>query len=510
MLLLVATALAAPAPVLATDGAPLHDGVGALLLAVEAHLSHEGPDACLTPLVAELRLRADELTPAERAWATQALMPWKRDFQDPVKPLRATPPPPAPDPGSASEPCFSLGANRITSDHFAVEWDDGTISESTAEGFLDSLEEGYAVEVDELGWKPPLQGNNYLVLAYVQPGSAQGAYTTIESCGRGLVPYIVAYAGSFSNRSWGETMAVHELNHALQFGYGFAWEFWWWEATATYVGGVVYPNSDWWAYYVTGYSENPHLAFNASDQNDQDIFWHMYGMGLWGAYLHEYQGGHDTVLATWEAAEGESGMYTYGMDDAFDDLELDFDAAYADFVVRNTVMDYEDQDAIPNVDERAEIDTLPDGDEVDGSSRPQGHGQTYIRFEKEAGEGDLVVEFSGDTDADWLVQLVEVSRTDVLRVVAADIVDGVGSVTMPGFGGNDVVLVASPLEGDDTRYGFTWSADVVEPAPVADDPLDEGDGDGEVAAGCGCDTGGTPALGIGALLGLAALARRRR
>ncbi|MDP2306910.1 MAG: MYXO-CTERM sorting domain-containing protein [Pseudomonadota bacterium] len=500
MLLLVASAL------VTTGLAAPHASTSAqgLLAAVEAHLSHEGPDACLTPLVNELKLRAAELTPAERAWATSALMPWKADLLDPVAPVRAAgEAPPAP---FASEPCFSLGENRITSAHFAVEWDDGTISEATADNFLESLEEGYTVEVDELGWKAPLQNDDYLVLAYVQEGSYQGAYTTIESCGRGVVPYIVAYAGSFSNRSWAETMAVHEFNHALQFGYGYSWEFWWWEATATYIEGVVYPTSNWWASYVSGYSNNPHIAFNASDQNDRDIFWHMYGMGLWGAYLDEYVGGPDTVLATWESASG--GTYSYGMRAAFADLGLDFDAAYTDFIVRNTVMDYADQGAIPGVDERASIDELPASDEIDGSTRPQGYGQTYIRFEKEAGEGDLVVSFEGEADVPWSVQLVEVTRDEIVRVVAAEIVDGVGTVTLEGFGAEDVVFVASPLKDGDTKYGFTWSAELVEPA-VEEVVVDEV-GDEEAPGGCGCASGGGPGAGIGLLLGLAAIARRRQ
>lgn len=472
----------------------------ALLASLRDHLDHG--EGCLTPLVAEIKERADELTPAQRAEATRLLTPWKADLLAPVTPLRAAPPPPDATP---TEPCFSMGENRLTSAHFAVEWDGSTISEATATNFLDALEEGYEVEVG-LGWKEPMQGDDYLVLAYVQAGNYQGAYTTVDYCGGGMVPYIVAYAGSFSSRSWADTMAVHELNHALQFGYGFAWEFWWWEATATYIESQVYPTSNWWAYYVTGYSDNPELAFNASDQNDQDIFWHMYGMAIWGAYMDEYIGGHDAVLDTWEAADGErSDTYGFGMRDAFEEMGLDFDAAYVDFIAKNVVMSYEAQRVLPEVAERDEVRALPASDEADGSQRPQGYGQTYTRIEKGAGEGDLVLSFDGDEDAPWSVQLVEVDGDAILRVVAADVVDGVGTVTLEDFGANDVVLVVSPLVDSDSRYGYTWSAEVVEPEEVEDEPVDTK----EASYACGTATGGT-SLGLGALLGIAAMVRRRR
>ncbi len=498
MLLLLPAAFAATPP-------------GDLLAQVQAHLDHG--EGCLTPLVAELVERADELSPEERRAATALLTPWKSDLRAPVTPLRTAPPPPA---ALASEPCFSAGDNRVTSEHFAVEWDGDTISESTAQDFLDALEDGYRVEVEELGWKEPLQGDDYLVLAYVQENDRyQGAYTYYESCGRGIVPYIVAYSGSFSNRSWAETMAVHEFNHAIQFGYGFAWEFWWWEATATYIEGQVYPSSNWWAYYVEGYTANPYLAFNASNQDDSDIFWHMYGMAIWGAYIDEYLGGPDTVLATWEASDGERGSsYSFGMQEAFEEIGLDFDTAYRDFIAKNVVMAYEAQAVLPDVDERDEIDELPVTEEVDGSTRPQGYGQTYTRIEADAGEGDLRVIFDGEPEVPWSVQLVEVSRNEILRVAEAEVVDGEGEVTLAGFGEEDVVLVVSPLVSDDSKYGYTFTAEIVEPpaeeGPDADGGAAASDGDGvEEHAVCGATGAGVPGA-LGLLLGLATIVRRRR
>jgi MYXO-CTERM domain-containing protein len=310
-------------------------------------------------------------------------------------------------------------------------------------------------------------------------------------------------------------MAVHEFNHAVQFSYGFAWEFWWWEATATYVESQVYPDSNWWAYYVTGYTDSPGIAFNASDQNDQDIFWHMYGMAIWAAYMDEYLGGHETVLATWQASDNERGTYTFGMPDAFEEIGLDFDAAYTDFIAKNTVMLYEAQNVLPSVDETRSIDELPASANPDRDERPEGYGQVYTRIEAGAGEGELVLDFEGEDDIAWSVQLVEVDRDEILRVEVAEIVDGVGTVSLADFGDEDVVVVVSPLEYDGSRHSYEWSAYIAEPPPGDDtggdtDALVDGDGEEKPGGGCGCDSGGTQAAGALALLGFAALSRRRR
>ncbi len=488
MLFLLGSALAAPHP---------------LIDRLRAHLNEESPDTCLTGLVEELRIHAEELTVEERAFATTTLTPWKHDFIDPVVPLRAASPTnAAPPDGEPTEPCFSIGANRITSAHFAVEWDTGS-SRSDAQGFLAALEDGYESQVNTYGWDPPMQISNYLVLAYIADGNYASAYTTIESCGPGgEVPYIVAYEGSFYSDGWSDTMAVHELNHALQFGYGSAWEFWWWEATATYVESLVYPDAgEWWGPYVDGYTNNPHIALAASDQNDDDVFWHMYGMAILAFYLDEYQDGPDTVRATWEIAEREPGYYTFGIEDALDAMELDYDAIYLDFIARNAAMEYAYRTDFPTVELADEIGNLPAEGGDDRDTRPQGYGQNYIRFKAGIGDGDLHVTFSSDELVDWAVLLVEVHSHAVVQVVEGAVTDGAADLTLSGFGEDDVYLVVSPLSSSDDDHSYEWTAEVVTPPAIL--PDEEG------PAACGCDTRGGVGGAAGILLGLAALLRRR-
>jgi hypothetical protein len=325
---------------------------------------------------------------------------------------------------------------------------------------------------------------------------------------------MVAYEGSWSSMSWADTMAAHEFNHALQFGYGFAHEFWWWEATATYVEDSVY-DSDWWAYYITGYSDNPQIAMDASSQDDQDIFWHMYGMAIWGFYLDEYQGGLATVLGTWEAAERERGTYTFSQEEALGELGLDFRAAYLDFVARNVVMDYAQQRLFPDIDTVGSIDALPAEGGETGRQAPEGYGQNYVEIEEGLGEGDLVVTFAGEDSVEWALLLVEHDGSAILRTVESTFEGGAGEVVLEGYGEHPVGLVVTPLADSDSRRDYSYTAELRSPPEPEPDDTGSADTDGGenadedgvgINGGCACaSAAGGEADRAGAMLAAAAL-----
>lgn len=545
--LLVAAAAAAPTPIAAAVPGPgghapttrlsasAHDALLTRFRAFtspdhQAELAAVGHGDCLTELMLDLEAHWGLFTDAERAEITHALAPEKHDLFAPLA-ARMAPPPP-----DGTDSCVGQQrANRVVGDHFVVEWDSG-IDEGQANDFLDALEYAYDVEIDELGWRAPDGDTRYLMPAYVQAGNYAGAYTTVRSCGGFQTPYIVAYAGSFSAGNWYETMALHEFNHASQFGYGYAFEFFWWEATATYIEEQVLPNSNWWSTYVVGYTDNPQMAMAAFSQSDQDVFYHMYGMAIWGFYLDEHQGGADLVRQTWEEASRQGGQYSYTQEDVLTDLGYDYDAAYADFVARNAALDYREHRYMRAVDQVESINSLPANGASESRTAPQGYGQNYIRFNSSAGDGDstLVVHFHGGGSVPWLAELAEVNGNSVVRAVVGDIGarTGEGDVRIDHFGDNDVILIVSPLQDDDNDYTYTWEAELI---PATEDTgggnggedtgeggNGGGDGDGggnggdtgEVKVslpGCGCASGGgaLPSL-AGVALGLAVLAGRRR
>lgn len=494
----------------APDLADVHDG---LLARFDAEA---GNAECLTGLVQALHDHWDLFTPAERARMTGVLAPFKHDLFDAL-PVHA---PAAPPSNFASDTCFGQqNDNRVVGNHFVVEWNDGAATQATAQSFLEDLEFAYTAEIEELGWNPPATDGRYLMLVMISDQNMGGAYTTVSSCGGVYAPYIVAGKDAVTYGSWTEEMAAHEFNHSIQFNTSFAPEAWWWEATATYVQGIVRTTNNW-ADYVSGYSALPYIAMGASSQSDQDIFYHMYGMMIWGVYLDNYQGGGDVVRQTWENAMSERSQYGYSAPDMMADLGLDFDTVYTDFITRNAAMDYSDHDILPKIDIVDRVSELPASGAGDGDTRPQGYGQNYIRISSDAGSGPLTVDFTGDSDVDWVIVLAESSGDAILRSASTMVSGGSGQVTLDDFGTDDVYLIVSPLTDSTKKRDYSWTASVPPPADTGDDTGAGGngggnggqaDGTGVEKSGCGCASapdGG--ALALASALAALGLARRRR
>ncbi len=505
MLLLAGIALAAPLE--STMDVRTH---------LMAALEQRPENGCLTPLVHELNQHWQELTVEERARATAVLAPSRTDLFAPFPPRKGPPPPPA-----AKDSCEGQQMNnRVTGAHFVVEWDAG-ITEATANRFLEALELSYEVEVEEMGWEPPVGDGEFLLPAYVENRDTNGAYTYVTNCDNKYMPYISAGRNSWQNADWGDIMASHEFNHTLQFAYSFAPELWWWEATATWIEAYVYPSINQWAWYVTGYSDYPYVAFDASSQEDEVVFYHMYGMALWSFYLDEYHGGPDTIREIWENASRARGNDAIDIDDMMKDIDIDWEDAFVDFSARNTVMDYAHHEVIPEVRLTDTVTTLPAEGESARSTKPEGHGQNYIKFGKGLGDGTLTIDFTGDPGADWSVQLVEASRSAVERSVVQHIEGGEGTISMQDVGNKDVFLVVSPLEDSENGYSYSWSASLDTSGATGDTGAtqDTGRADGDsdenkisIGQSCACASGSevpTSALLFGALAGVLGARRRR-
>jgi len=478
--------------------------------------------ACLTQLVAELKRDWHLFSASERAEMTAVLSPWKADLLDPdmvVHEDGSVPPPASPCNGYQYD-------NFIDGRYHSVQWEDGAVTEGRAERFLESLDFSYEVEVEDQGWKAPNRITSYPMGVYIVNGNYAGAYTTVAECGSTWQPYVVAYAGGLVGGTWYKTMACHEFNHAAQFSYGQAHEFWWWEATATYVEEYVYPEYNEWASFVGTYGDVPHVGLNASAGNsdDQTLFYHTYAMAIWGFYLDQYWGGLDLVLETWELSYDrafDTRGYDYWMPDVIEDAGLPFDEVWTGFMAANAVMAYAERDEFPEAERTDEVGALPADGEESSRYEPQSLGMAFVTFDGDLGdEGDMLeVSINGQNGPDWYAVLVRGDDAiDETVVFEIDQETGRGTARVAFDGDTDLHLVVSPVDEDAQGYsyrwdraddyGFSWDAELVAAEDLAEAP--PAVSEGETTSGCGCTAGpaGTPFAG--ALLGLVAVARRRQ
>lgn len=525
MLVVLLAGIAAAAPASAWERERLLAAFDGHFAAAAPH-AHAGPGAgsCLTGLVAELRAGWQHLTPADRARVSATLSPGRALVEPPAPPAGPPPPPEA--------PCFGyIEPNHLDGEHFSVQWADGTISEDDAQDFLDALELSWSREVDDLGWlQPDLDGQPMLV--QVIDGNYAGAYTTVDRCGASYVPYVVAYEGSFNQGIWHRIMAAHEFNHASQFSYGYAHEFWWWEATATWMEEYVYPSSNDWSNYVWAYGEMPEVGLNASagNSNDQWLFYHTYAMAIFAFYLDWNHGGHDTVLDTWKEARTEAFEtrgYDYWMPDVIADMGLDWDEVWTGFLAALSVMDFEQRGSFPRTPLLDTVTALPAEGGDDGRSTPQSLGANFIRFDEESVPAGTEIEVTvqGVEGPVWYGVLVRgnQSRDEVVPLVFDE--NGLGTARIVMDGSTPVTLAVSPMDADaqgysyrwtnaDT-YAYTWSAAPVEAAGEGDTgaPADRNTADAEDEKGgllAGCSAAGGPPAGALGLLALGFVGLRRR
>lgn len=503
----------------------------AFLARGDATASGERPFDCHLGLVAEIEAHWSEFDPAQQAALTEAFAPFKASLVDPMPQAAWTglDGPDGLDVGgpklfAGSDTCWGQqGSNRVLTEHFSVEWDSASVGMATATAFGEALEKSWEEEFGPMGWKEPDGSNNYKIMAFISGDNYASAYTTVSACGSVYMPYIVAGRGSFSSGVWYQDMAGHELNHASQYAYSVQFlnegGLWLYEATATYTQDQIWPTHEIWSQYTSGYADHPGIAMAASDQEDQTIFYHMYGMNIWLFWLDENGMGPDGARQQWEQVEENERFGDRTEVDLLTDLGFDFYELYKGFMAANTVMDYRQRRYHPEIDVEDYVDELPAEGGASGSQTPQQHGQHYIQLADRAFDAELPnldVSFDGRVGGEWIALLVGASDDEVQMIVEVPLDDGLGDGQLEDWGQYDEVwLVVSPTSdaGEDWSYDWTLAASAPpEPEPEPEDtdaPLDSGEQPTLIGCGCAPGTGPSPAFGIAGLLALV-ISRRRR
>jgi len=391
-----------------------------------------------------------------------------------------------------------MGGSRLTSEHFAIEWETGLIAAETAQETLDHFESAWAFEVEEQGWRAPVGSEDYLLLIELETGSGQ-EYTYGSTCpdGREMAVFKVFVSGIYA-----ESVAAHELHHAIQAAYGFAHERWFWEATATWVQWHAVPSEDNYVHDLVsqGYLAYPELALTRSDRDTNEHAAHQYAMALFLETLPE-----GMVQELWEAGEGRDESFNWPIEDAFAAIGEDLDSHYLSFV-EDAVTDRWGL-GLPTA--RSGLGAYPADSKAPDGFWPETRGQSLVWLDPDGVDpehGDVAITVDVDPEAELVGWLVA-QREDSWEVQDVEVIDGMGEVVLDDLSTTDegAWLVLTPLAGDLTDWLYLLTAEAVGDPPANKPRTSSGAGFEEPGA---CSIGGFGAGGAW-LLGLMALRRRR-
>jgi hypothetical protein len=206
-----------------------------------------------------------------------------------------------------------------------------------------------------MGHAVPDGSDVYLLNVYLGNSGAgaptinfDGAYASIDGQG---YPYIVLSPSVASYFDMGPeyepyaaTTAVHELYHTVQFATGsFLADdaYWFWEATADWVAGEIYPQHESSYAFVGAWALYPHVAIDFADYADEGLLieLHQYGASIFPQYLTDVAGDWQIVRDAWVNG-GANGDPLETLDTGLAALGTDVREAFADFAARLPVWDY--------------------------------------------------------------------------------------------------------------------------------------------------------------------------
>ncbi len=368
-----------------------------------------------------------------------------------------------------------------------------------------NLEAAWAFIVGSEGYPAPTNTNEYLLDIYLgNTGDGApdinflGAYTTMYETSP-YMSYIVIHPDIISFNPVSQEIAAHEFFHTIQFGIvfqspGFCFsgqdDFWWWEATSMWMEDVVYPDLNYYASAIDGYAEAPHLSLYDSS------FMLVYSRVIFAKYLSENRGGNKAIHSIWTTCS-PSGVQE-GIDSYLrEEQDWNLDYAYEEFVIKNTVMDYQEGYLYPDVvlyDLHDEFPVLVET--INAKDRPRDLGASFIVFQSPGpltGKA-LRLAFDGEDesvrqDVQWSVMLTLVSRNgyEPSRIKLDE--KNRGEALVKGFGDSIIAVYMIPTvlnrhRSSSVGVNYKYFADIVD----EENDEDSDSSDDDPACG-GCHSG---------------------
>ena len=207
-------------------------------------------------------------------------------------------------------------SNELYSDNFVVKWGSG-VSQNEAQNILTAMEVAWDSEINDLGYLPPVGTDQYYFNVYIgdtgsgtPDGYGAAGYFTQDSEG---FPMIVI-AKTTAQSEYLDMTAAHEFFHAIQ-GRAARYDYdptgpsaWFWEATANWAEGRVYPGTSNMAGFLMGYAFFPHYPvnyFNYPDSGSLDEF-HQYGAFIFPLHITEIEADDSVIWNAWNDSGSDS------------------------------------------------------------------------------------------------------------------------------------------------------------------------------------------------------------
>ncbi len=471
------------------------------LLPAWRHLA-EAPPQCPTGLLAQLRGHWQKLHPQQRHEIEWSTSPYYRGWlanggsswrEGDVWAAQS----------AARDTCFapdqaleSLGPyDRIeSSQHFAVYFNESDeVTNERVTELLSWLEESLQVQRDELGFLGPNLIESYQLLVAVEllPSPSVGAFTSITPCGPSeQMAFIVINSQWFTDDQRLQSLAPHELFHAIQVRYAFDafWgnpdptNQWWIEASAAYQERVVYPELDEiQGSHALQWTREPWRSLQSHDSGG-----FQYGSYLLAASIHESLDSSLWHQQLWEGFAGRSELSVIpDLDAVLLDHDTSFTREYGQFIERAATMDFEFNDKLTSPAELFElgqgglvavhsadefpIEAIAPGNE--SPPAPEYLGTSYVQVEAPDGANALLIEVHGlpdNTGASraWEVRLIATADSEPLashRLALANSdesdSDNGGTILLDGFGGayDGLLIAASPTGQGSVAGPAAWS-----------------------------------------------------
>ena len=236
--------------------------------------------------------------------------------------------------------------------NFAIRWGSTSgFTEADVERLANTFEDSWVVQIDDLGFPQPQTSDTYKFNVYIgdtgqgAPSSyGAGGYFYLDTQG---YPMIVIAAASLAEALYADTAGAHEFNHAVQYAsttYSYEGQgAWYWEATASWAAGEVYPTNPYYAVYLPGTAYLPELQVNFFDYPDTGTMqeYHQYGAFLFVRYISEVAADSELVARSWVEAP-VFGDPLAVLDDLLAEHGTDVETSFVDYANRMATWDFED------------------------------------------------------------------------------------------------------------------------------------------------------------------------